>query len=626
MCASFHPKEDLVISASLDQTVRVWDISGLRQKSSAPTLIPDDPNRQADRMFGQDDAVVKFVLEGHDRGVNWASFCPSMPYIVSGADDRLIKIWRMNEDRVWEIDQLRGHFNNVSCVIFHPRQEIILSNSEDKTIRVWDLNKRVCLHTYRREHDRFWVLAAHPKLNMFGAGHDGGLIVFKLEKERQPYELVGKKLYFLRDRYLRVFDLESGRESALQLLSRSGNSTPGLGKGSRRIAYNAAESALLVSYDGDGANYELYRINREGSNAAAAESEVKKGTGVGVFVARNRFALLIKGQNKLVVKNIQNEVTKTVTIPDGARDIFFCGVGRILIHTEDKMILFDIQMKKALAELPCSGIKHVVWSGSDADSLGALVARDAILLVNRRMEQLSAIHETIKIKSAAWDPSGVLYYTTLNHIKYCLSNGDSGIIRTLDIPLYLAAVRKDTFYCVDRDSKIRMVGVDLTESTFKLALMQRQFDKVMSLVKGSNLIGQAIISYLQEKGFPELALHFARDEPTRFKLALECGNIEVALQSARALEDPSAWNKLAVAALRQGNHQVVEMAYQKTKQFERLSFLYLITGNVIKLRRMLEIAEARKDIMGRFQNSLMLATSPHASISSRLLVVITLRM
>lgn len=28
MCAQFHPSEDLIVSASLDQTVRVWDISG----------------------------------------------------------------------------------------------------------------------------------------------------------------------------------------------------------------------------------------------------------------------------------------------------------------------------------------------------------------------------------------------------------------------------------------------------------------------------------------------------------------------------------------------------------------------------------------------------------------------
>ena len=48
------------------------------------------------------------------------------------------------------------------------------------------------------------------------------------------------------------------------------------------------------------------------------------------------------------------------------------------------------------------------------------------------------------------------------------------------------------------------------------------------------------------------------------------------------------------------------MAYQRTKNFERLSFLYLLTGNTEKLRKMLKIAEMRKDVMGRFHNALML--------------------
>ena len=47
-------------------------------------------------LFGGGDAVVKYVLEGHDRGVNWAAFHPSLPLIVSGADDRQVKLWRMN--------------------------------------------------------------------------------------------------------------------------------------------------------------------------------------------------------------------------------------------------------------------------------------------------------------------------------------------------------------------------------------------------------------------------------------------------------------------------------------------------------------------------------------------------
>ena len=37
--------------------------------------------------------------------------------------------------------------------------------------------------------------------------------------------------------------------------------------------------------------------------------------------------------------------------------------------------------------------------------------------------------------------------------------------------------------------------------------------------------------------------------------------------------------------------QIVEMAYQRTKNFERLSFLYLITGNMDKLKKMAKIGE-----------------------------------
>ena len=40
MSAAFHPKEDLVVSASLDQTVRVWDIAGLRKKQVSPQVRP----------------------------------------------------------------------------------------------------------------------------------------------------------------------------------------------------------------------------------------------------------------------------------------------------------------------------------------------------------------------------------------------------------------------------------------------------------------------------------------------------------------------------------------------------------------------------------------------------------
>ena len=152
---------------------------------------------------------------------------------------------------------------------------------------------------------------------------------------------------------------------------------------------------------------------------------------------------------------------------------------------------------------------------------------------------------------------------------------------------------------------MRTIEIDTTEALFKLALERKDYPEVMKMVKHSRLCGQAIISYLQEKGFPEVALHFVHDNKTRFKLALACGNIQVAMNVAYDLGD-DAWRQLGVEALRQGNHEVVEMSYQKTKEFERLSFLYLLTGNTEKLRKMLKIAEMRGDVMSRFHNSLFL--------------------
>ena len=68
MCAQFHPSEDLVASASLDQTLRIWDISGLRKKTVAPGVGGlDDHIRSTGGggtdLFGTTDVTVKHVLE-----------------------------------------------------------------------------------------------------------------------------------------------------------------------------------------------------------------------------------------------------------------------------------------------------------------------------------------------------------------------------------------------------------------------------------------------------------------------------------------------------------------------------------------------------------------------------------
>lgn len=48
------------------------------------------------------------------------------------------------------------------------------------------------------------------------------------------------------------------------------------------------------------------------------------------------------------------------------------------------------------------------------------------------------------------------------------------------------------------------------------------------------------------------------------------------------------------------------MSYQRIKNFDRLSFLYLATGHIEKLRKMCKIAELRQDPQSHFHNALYL--------------------
>ncbi|WQF85185.1 Putative quinoprotein amine dehydrogenase, beta chain [Colletotrichum destructivum] len=607
MCAQFHPKEDLIVSASLDQSVRVWDISGLRKKHSAPTSMTFEDQvarsnqNQAD-MFGNTDAVVKFVLEGHDRGVNWVAFHPTMPLIVSAGDDRLVKLWRMSETKAWEVDTCRGHFQNASGCLFHPHQDLILSVGEDKTIRVWDLNKRTAVQSFKRENDRFWVIAAHPEINLFAAGHDNGVMVFKLERERPASSVYQNNLFYItKEKHVKSYDFQKSIESPTLLsLKKLGSPwTP-----PRTLSYNPAERSVLVTSPSDSGSYELINLPRDGSGAIEP-TESKRGQGnSAIFVARNRFAVLNTSSQTIDIKDLSNNTTRSFKPPVGTSDIYFGGTGNLLIITPTAVHLYDIQQKKSVAELAVNGVKYVVWSN---DGLyAALLSKHNVTIVTKALEQVSTLHETIRIKSATWDDAGVLLYSTLNHIKYTLLNGDNGIVRTLDQTVYLVRVKGRNVYCLDRAAKPKVLHVDPTEYRFKLALVKRNYEEMLHIIQNSSLVGQSIISYLQKKGYPEIALQFVQDPTTRFELAIECGNLDVAVEMAKELDRPKLWQRLSAEALAHGNHQVVEMAYQKLKQFDKLSFLYLSTGDHSKLARMAKIAEHRGDFTARFQNALFL--------------------
>ncbi|KAB2621227.1 coatomer subunit alpha-1-like [Pyrus ussuriensis x Pyrus communis] len=124
-----------------------------------------------------------------------------------------------------------------------------------------------------------------------------------------------------------------------------------------------------------------------------------------------------------------------------------------------------------------------------------------------------------------------------------------------------------------------------------------------------------MIAYLQQKGFPEVALHFVKDERTRFNLALESGNIQVAVASATTIDEKDYWYRLGVEALRQGNAVPLYLGNvkERIKILENVGHLPLayITASVHGLH---DVAERLSAELGE-----NIPTLPHGKVPTLLM-------
>src|SRR6202022_2466211 len=85
----------------------------------------------------------------------------------------------------------------------------------------------------RRENDRYWILDVHPTLNLLAAGHDSGLVVFKLYRERPPMDIRvdSKLLYYVKENYVYEHAIRGNKEVAIMATRKRASSAAG-GSGS----------------------------------------------------------------------------------------------------------------------------------------------------------------------------------------------------------------------------------------------------------------------------------------------------------------------------------------------------------------------------------------------------------
>lgn len=74
-------------------------------------------------------------------------------------------------------------------------------------------------------------------------GHDSGLIVFKLERERPASCLHNDQMFYIKDKFVRVYDFKSSTDTPVLTIRRT--VTNGAADIPRTLTYNPAEHAIV---------------------------------------------------------------------------------------------------------------------------------------------------------------------------------------------------------------------------------------------------------------------------------------------------------------------------------------------------------------------------------------------
>ena len=83
------------------------------------------------------------TFQSHSNFVNSVSISKDGLKIVSGSDDKSIKIWEVSSGKL--LKSLDGHSDIVRCVCFSNDGSKIASGSDDTTIKIWEVSSGILL-------------------------------------------------------------------------------------------------------------------------------------------------------------------------------------------------------------------------------------------------------------------------------------------------------------------------------------------------------------------------------------------------------------------------------------------------------------------------------------------------
>lgn len=111
------------------------------------------------------------VLRGHELGVESLAFSPDGKWLVSGSDDKTVRVWAVATGKL--LRTFSAHTAWVPAVAFHPKDALVASGSGDKTIFIQRVNRKT-KPIEIKEHAGVNAVAFNPNGTLLAAGSFGG--------------------------------------------------------------------------------------------------------------------------------------------------------------------------------------------------------------------------------------------------------------------------------------------------------------------------------------------------------------------------------------------------------------------------------------------------------------------
>ncbi|XP_030377041.1 coatomer subunit beta' [Scaptodrosophila lebanonensis] len=607
-CIAVHPTQPLVLTSSDDMLIKLWNwekmwacqrvFEGHTHYVMQIVFNPKDNNTFASasldrtvKVWQLGSNLANFTLEGHEKGVNCVDYYHGgdKPYLISGADDRLVKIWDYQNKTC--VQTLEGHAQNISAVCFHPELPILLTGSEDGTVRIWHSG------TYRLEtclnygFERVWTIASMRGTNNVALGYDEGSIIIKVGREEpaMSMDITGGKIIWAKHSEMQQVNLKTIADGTE---IKDGERLPVAVKDMgaceiypQTIAHNPNGRFVVVCGDGE---YIIYTSMALRNKAFGSAQE---------FVwalESNEYAIRENSGSVRLFRNFKER--KSFTPEYGAESIY--GGYYFGVKTSSGLAFYDwetLQLVRRIEVQP----RNVFWN--ESGSLVCLATDDSYFILGVDTAQIANAVESKEgleddgvesafnvlgevaeaVKTGLWVGDCFIYTNSVNRINYYVG-GEIVTISHLDRTMYLLGYvpKENRLYLGDKELNVISFCLQLSVLEYQTAVMRRDFERadvVLPTIPKEHRT--RVAHFLEKQGFKAQALQVSTDPDHKFDLALQIGDLDVALKLAREAENAQKWAQLADVAARKNNMELVKECMQKANDFSGLLLLSSASGD-----------------------------------------------